>query len=210
MSQTPTIACTVDGPYLVRDLSDLRCSRGSNLQTQPVIALCRCGGSSNKPFCDGTHQRNGFVGARLTSSATSLRVDYRAPGITIHDDRGLCAHAGHCTDGLASVFKYGSEPWIDPAGAEVASIVEIVKRCPSGALSYTLDQSEPPEDSAPPSITVTKNGPYAVAGSIAMVDSAPGQNSQATKYTLCRCGGSKNKPFCDGSHWTIGFTDEKN
>ena len=210
MSQSPTIECKVNGPYLVKGLSDLRSSAGNKLQTQLVIALCRCGGSSNKPFCDGTHQRNGFSGARLPSAASGQRVDYRAPGITIHDHRGLCAHAGYCTDGLASVFKYGSEPWIDPAGADVASVVEIVKRCPSGALSYTLDRPEPPEEPLSPSITVTKNGPYAVAGGLGMVDSATGQASHATRYTLCRCGGSKNKPLCDGSHWSIGFTDETN
>lgn len=210
MSQSPTIECMVNGPYLVKGLTDLRSAEGSKLQTQPVIALCRCGGSSNKPFCDGTHQRNGFSGALATSAPAGQRVDYRAPGITIHDDRALCAHAGLCTDGLASVFKYGSEPWIDPAGADVASIVEIVKRCPSGALSYTLDRPELPEGPASPSITVTRNGPYAVAGGVGMVDFSNDQDSQGTQYTLCRCGGSTNKPFCDGSHWNIGFTDEKN
>lgn len=210
MSQSPTIECKVNGPYLVKGLSDLRSSDGTDLQSEPVVALCRCGGSASKPFCDGTHKRNGFSGARLASAVAGQRVDYRAPGITIHDDRELCAHAGHCTAGLATVFKYGSEPWIDPAGADVASIVEVVKRCPSGALSYTLDRPKPPEEPVPTFITVTKNGPYAVVGGIGMVDSATGQDSQETPYTLCRCGGSKNKPFCDGSHWSIGFTDEKN
>lgn len=206
MAQMPTIECKANGPYLVKGLSDLRSSGGSPLPTQPVIALCRCGGSANKPFCDGSHQRNGFSGARL-AQAGARRVDYRGAGITIHDDRGLCAHAGACTDGLAAVFKYGSEPWIDASGADAASIVEVVRRCPSGALSYTLDRPEPPRAPDPPSITATANGPYAVLGGIELVDAATGQGTRAARYTLCRCGGSKNKPFCDGSHWRIGFSD---
>jgi CDGSH-type Zn-finger protein len=209
VSQAPTIECRPDGPYLVKGLSDLRSSGGDALPTQPVVALCRCGGSANKPFCDGTHKNNGFSGARLATAAPGQRVDYRAPGVTIHDERALCAHAGACTDGLAAVFKYGSEPWIDAGGADVASIVETVRRCPSGALSCTPDQALSPEPPVAPSITVTKNGPYAVAGGVGLADPATGQSPRTSRYTLCRCGASKNKPFCDGSHWGIGFTDDK-
>lgn len=210
MSNLPTIECKPDGPYLVKDLQDLRSSNGQSFPAQPVVALCRCGGSSNKPFCDGTHRKNGFSGARLTSNPHGQRVEYRAPGITIHDDRALCAHAGRCTDGLAAVFKYGSEPWIDPAGAGTAAIVETIRRCPSGALSYTLDRPEAPQAPSSPSVVVSKDGPYEVAGGIALADATTGPVATTTRYTLCRCGGSKNKPFCDGTHWEIGFKDEKN
>lgn len=209
MSKLPVIECKPDGPYLVKDLLDLRSADGQGLPSQPVTALCRCGGSSNKPFCDGTHQRNGFSGARLTSTSHAQRVDYRAPGITIHDDRAICAHAGKCTEGLAAVFKYGSEPWVDPDGASVAAIVETIRRCPSGALTYTLDSPEAPQEPLAPSVVVSKDGPYEVAGGIALEDPATGQACSATRYTLCRCGGSKNKPFCDGTHWDIGFKDGK-
>lgn len=208
MSQTPTVECKPNGPYLVRGLSDLRSSSGASLPTQPVVALCRCGGSANKPFCDGTHQRNGFSGANL-ASAPAVRTDYRVPGIAIHDNRALCAHAGRCTDGLACVFKYGSEPWIDPAGASVAAIVQTIRQCPSGALTYTLDVPEAAPPVGSPSIEVTKNGPYAVAAGVALAGPATGQAGVGERYTLCRCGGSKNKPFCDGSHWSNGFADEK-
>ena len=209
MSQIPTIECKPNGPYLVTGLSDLRSSSGNSIPTRAVVALCRCGGSANKPFCDGTHQRNGFSGARL-SEGGGERADYRASGITIHDDRSICAHAGYCTDGLAAVFKYGSEPWIDPAGAGVQAIVETIRRCPSGALSYTLDRPEAPQPPAAPGISIIKDGPYAVAGGIGLVDAATGRKSAAPRYTLCRCGASKNKPFCDGSHWNVGFKDERN
>jgi CDGSH-type Zn-finger protein len=206
-----TIDCKPDGPYLVKGLADLRSSDGRSLAVQPVVALCRCGGSANKPFCDGTHQRNGFSGARASAAAAGAqRASYRASGITIHDDRALCAHAGRCTDGLAAVFKYGSEPWIDAAGADVAAIVETIRRCPSGALSYTLDRPEPPAPAEAPCVVVTKNGPYAVSGGIGLADAATGQTATTARYTLCRCGASKNKPFCDGSHWAAGFADDRN
>ena len=213
MSTRPTIECKLNGPYLVRDLVQLRTSTGHELPTQPTLALCRCGGSANKPFCDGTHQKNGFSSAGPVADATAAspqRVAYRAPGITIYDDRTLCAHAGHCTDGLAAVFKYGSEPWIDAGGAPPTAIVETVRRCPSGALSCTVDGPAVPELAASPVLTVTKNGPNAVLGDVALKDAQSGRSSPAPRYTLCRCGGSKNKPFCDGTHWSIGFADERN
>lgn len=210
MNNFPIIECKTDGPYLVKNLLDLRSSNGQSIPARPVVALCRCGGSFNKPFCDGTHQRNGFSGARVTAASPAQRADYRAHGITIHDDRSICAHAGRCTDGLASVFKYGSEPWIDPAGASVTAIVETIRHCPSGALSYTLDRPEALQEPLPPSVVVSKNGPYEVSGGIGLVDTATGQIGTTARYTLCRCGGSKNKPFCDGTHWDIGFKDEKN
>jgi CDGSH-type Zn-finger protein len=210
MSQPPTIECKPNGPLLVKGLSELRNSRGAALPTEPVVALCRCGDSANKPFCDGSHRHNGFSGAKSEAAPAPRRRDFRAPGITIHDDRSLCAHAARCTEGLAAVFKYGSKPWIDPAGADVAAVVEVIRRCPSGALSYTLDGPEPPRPPVAPSVLVTKNGPYEVTGAIALTDATNNLGNTTPSYTLCRCGASKNKPFCDGSHASSGFTDDRN
>ncbi len=56
----PTIECAPNGPYLVKNLENLQNSKGDRIPTKPVIALCRCGGSANKPFCDGTHEKIGF------------------------------------------------------------------------------------------------------------------------------------------------------
>jgi CDGSH-type Zn-finger protein len=170
-----------------------------------VFALCRCGGSRNKPFCDSTHKTNGFSGARVSDGSNDKVDNYRAPGVTIHDNRSICAHTGVCTDHLAVVFKYGSEPWIDPSGAAAGEIAAVVARCPSGALSCTLDAVVPAPAVEPPSITVTKDGPYAVRGEIELSDASWGQGASPNRYTLCRCGASKNKPFCDGSHWDAGF-----
>jgi CDGSH-type Zn-finger protein len=210
MSQEPTIECKPNGPYLVKNLEAFRNSRGDSISTKPVMALCRCGGSANKPFCDGTHRTNGFSGAKLTDGRADRRETYRGRGIAIHDNRAICAHAGHCTDGLAAVFKYGAEPWIDPDGAKVEAIIETIRKCPSGALSYSLDGVEARDQQREPLIAVAKDGPYAVVGGVRLVDQPWGAGASTEHYTLCRCGGSKNKPFCDGTHWNIGFRDEGN
>jgi CDGSH-type Zn-finger protein len=208
MSERPTIECKLNGPYLVRNLESLRDGRGERIETKPVMALCRCGGSGSKPFCDGTHQKNGFSGAQLADRSADKRESYQAKRITIHDNRSICAHAGECTAGLESVFKYKSEPWIDPSGGTVEEIIGTIGRCPSGALTYTLDGVEGKDQPREPSITVMKDGPYAVVGGAELLEQSWARGASTEHYTLCRCGGSKNKPFCDGTHWSIGFKDE--
>lgn len=205
MSSRPTIECKANGPYLVKGLDDLRDWQGHPIEARPVMALCRCGGSASKPFCDGTHQTNGFSAARAADRTPDARDSYQGKRITIHDNRSICAHAGHCTDGLASVFRYKQEPWIDPGGDEVEAIVATVRRCPSGALSYSLDGVEGADQQRAPAITVTQDGPYAVVGGPHLLEQSWGEGASTEHYTLCRCGGSRNKPFCDGTHWNIGF-----
>ena len=202
-----TIQCRPNGPYLVREVVELTNARGEAITHEAVFALCRCGGSSNKPFCDSTHKTNGFSDARLADPAKDKVRSYPGPGITIHDNRSICAHAAHCTDGAPTVFKYGEKPWIDPAGAPAAAIIETIGRCPSGALSYTVDGATGPVNSGPARITVTKDGPYAVTGACELMDARWAQGAPTDRYTLCRCGASKNKPFCDGSHFDAGFKD---
>lgn len=207
MSESPGIECKPNGPYVVRNLEDLHRPDGGAIPTKPVMTLCRCGGSANKPFCDGTHRKNGFSDAKLTDGEGNRRENYVGRKITIHDNRAICAHAGRCTDGLATVFKYKSEPWIDPDGGEVAAIVDTIRKCPSGALSYSIDGVEHRDTQGEPSITVSKDGPYEVAGMVGLPGQEWGEGACAEQYALCRCGGSKNKPFCDGTHWSIGFKD---
>jgi CDGSH-type Zn-finger protein len=206
---TPTITPTVDGPYVVEGALPLSNRHGA-IATGAKTALCRCGGSSRKPFCDGTHAKNGFSSAKEGVRAEDRSDDYVGDAITIHDNRGICAHVGHCTDGLPAVFRQGREPWIDPAGAPVGDVVAVIHRCPSGALSYSLGGIEHRDREGPPSIVVSTNGPYVVTGGPRLVGTDRAKGASLEHYALCRCGGSKNKPFCDGTHWYIGFDDERN
>jgi len=206
----PTIECSQDGPYIVRNLERLHNSRGEPIPAKRTIALCRCGGSANKPFCDGTHSTIGFSGKKLTDGSRDKRKTYQGKQITIHDNRAICSHAGFCTDNLASVFRMDTKPWIDPDGATVEAIIEVIKQCPSGALSYSINDVEHRDQARDSTITVAKDGPYYVTGGVELRDQPRGEGASEEHYTLCRCGASKNKPFCDGTHWHVKFTDEKN
>ncbi len=206
-SAKPAIECTVNGPYLVKGLKTLNGAGGDPIAAKPVIALCRCGGSASKPFCDGTHAKNGYSGDRLSDGANDRRDSYVGRAITIHDNRAICAHAGICTDTLAAVWRMDEEPWIDPDGASVDAIIAVIRACPSGALSYSIGSEEPGAPDREPAITVSKDGPYYVTGGVELADAQWGAAASRERYALCRCGASKNKPFCDGSHWDIGFRD---
>jgi len=215
-SEKPKITCLPNGPYyLLNDLTpqvipNILKSNGDNCTTITGVALCRCGGSNNKPFCDGTHGKNGFTDENLSGGEHNKRDNYTGKQITIHDNRGICAHAGHCTNQLSEVFKLGEKPWIDPDGAAVSSIIKTINECPSGALSYTVNNIEYRDQDRDPSVMVTKDGPYAITGGIELIEPAQAEDVSTEHYTLCRCGASKNKPFCDGTHWSVGFKDENN
>src|SRR5574341_323933 len=147
--QKPKIVCLPNGPYyLLNDLTPavvphLRRANGEPCASVRGVALCRCGGSKNKPFCDGTHGTNGFTDQNVADRSQNRRVNYVGKRLTIHDNRAICAHAGICTDSLETVYRSHQEPWIDPDGASVEKIIETIKRCPSGALSYSPENVEP-------------------------------------------------------------------
>jgi len=204
-----SINCRPNGPYLVKSLTRFTSSRGDDIAIEETMALCRCGGSANKPFCDGTHKKNGFDDAKKPDRTKDRRTDYVGGNITIHDNRGICAHAGECTDRLSSVWRMGEKPWIDPDGAGVEAIIQTVSACPSGALSYSVDDVEHRDRDAPPAIRLSKNGPYVVTGGIELEEVEFGEGASKEHYTLCRCGASKNKPFCDGSHYYVGFEHDE-
>ena len=211
--QRPKIACLPNGPYyLLNDMTpasvpNLCRANGESCASVRGVALCRCGGSKNKPFCDGTHGTNGFTDKRIADDARNRRISYIGKRITIHDNRGVCAHAGFCTDRLKSVFRMGQEPWIDPDGASTEEIITTIKECPSGALSYSIEAVEYRDHAREPMVTVTNDGPYAIAGGIELIGVTFGDGASKEHYTLCRCGASKNKPFCDGTHWQVEFRD---
>lgn len=203
------ITPTENGPYMVEGAVEVRNALGETVSTQGKVFLCRCGRSSRKPFCDGTHKKVGFEGTETADhGAIAARRDaYEAEEVTIFDDRSVCAHAGECTDGLPEVWKLGTEPWIDESAAPADEIKTVIRKCPSGALSYADPGSpETVEEPIGPTIEASVDGPYHVRGGIP-VSSADGTAYEVrSRQTLCRCGGSANKPFCDGTHWK-GFKD---
>ena len=207
--ERPSIKPRPDGPYLVNNLQRFSNHKGT-IEASATMALCRCGGSANKPFCDGTHAKIGFSSAKIEGRVADKREDYEGERIAIHDNRGICAHAGHCTDGLPSVFRLKQEPWIDPRGTPAEEIIETIRKCPSGALSYAVDGVEHRDREGPTAIFVSRNGPYVVTGGPQLIDVPRGEGGSTEHFTLCRCGGSKNKPFCDGAHWYNKFSDDKN
>jgi CDGSH-type Zn-finger protein len=213
MASRPKIACLPNGPYyLLNDpdpspVPNLRRASGDACVTARGVALCRCGGSNNKPFCDGTHSTNGFKDRNTADPSRNKRKSYAGKRITILDNRAICSHSAICTDELKSVFRHRDRPWIDPDGAAVEEIIATIKKCPSGALSYAIDGVEAKAPQRPPLVTVTDNGPYAVTGGIELMGVEFGDGASKEHYTLCRCGASKNKPFCDGSHWDANFRD---
>jgi CDGSH-type Zn-finger protein len=103
------------------------------------------------------------------------------------------------------------EPWIDPNGAEGKEIIRVIEMCPSGALSYTKDSVKHDSLDREPAISLSKNGPYRVVGWIEFEDIESAKPESSEHYTLCRCGSSKNKPYCSGQHWYVEFDhDESN
>lgn len=201
----PGITPLENGPYMVQGLKKLTNSKDEPLEAKDTMALCRCGGSNNKPFCDGTHTSNGFTDRKKDDRIPDKRDDYKGKNITIHDNRGICSHAGHCTDNLPSVWRMKVEPWIDPDAATVDEIIKVINMCPSGALSYSIDGKEYRDRDADAEVHVSKDGPYRVRGSVELEGQDLGDGASKEHYTLCRCGSSGNKPRCDGSHWHVGF-----
>jgi CDGSH-type Zn-finger protein len=210
----PRILCLPNGPYCLAGdspaelVKHLQGPAGESYTHTTCTSLCRCGGSANKPFCDGTHGRNGFTDAKAADRKLDRRDTYVGAKITIHDNRGICSSAGFCGGGLPAVFNGKRTPTVSPDAAPVAAIIEIIRKCPSGALSYTIDGVEHRDQDRPPAIVVSKDGPYEVTGGCELVDQSFGDGASLEHYTLCRCGESKNKPFCDGQHKRSGFKDE--
>lgn len=181
---------------------------GEVVTTDERYALCRCGKSTNKPFCDGTHNREGFDGTETadTEASAARQTDYPGTRITVKDDRSICMHAGFCSNQVTNVWQMTQESDNTQVRAQIMAMVE---RCPSGALSYTLEpEGKIIEPDLPQEIAITPNGALWVSGAIP-IERADGQRFELrNRVTLCRCGVSNNKPLCDGTHSDAGFTDD--
>jgi CDGSH-type Zn-finger protein len=180
---------------------------GEETELEPVrqkYSLCRCGHSDNKPFCDGTHHEIDFE-SNLTADRRPIaerRISIQGVGLVMTDDTTLCSETGFCGTRFTKVWQmidHADDPEVK------ARLLRMVTNCPSGRLEVELDGGEVVEPEYTPSIAAVPDGPLWVRGGI-RIEAPDGFTYEVrNRVTLCRCGLSKNQPFCDGSHEQGGF-----
>ena len=133
---------------------------------------------------------------------------YKGKDIDVDWDGRLCIHMGECGFAEGDLFIGGREPWCQPDLTSVENVIDIVKRCPTGALVFRVKDGSCKEvvDNEN-NIMVTYNGPYFIRGEIELADTPEGMEGISHRVALCRCGLSANKPFCDNSHLEANFED---
>ena len=132
---------------------------------------------------------------------------YTGERIEVQWEPRLCIHVRHCVRELPQVFDAEARPWIRVDEADADAVAATVAACPTGALHFRrLDGG--PDEEAPAELTIEPrpNGPLFVRGHVRVVGDDGHVIREDTRVALCRCGGSANKPFCDGTHRRIGFT----
>lgn len=222
----PKIKIIKNGPYLVSgklplgkeiimpdgEGNPIVWKKGKSFPEQEEYALCRCGQSKNKPFCDGTHLKNKFNGketARMDKYADQCQK-ISGPDLDLTDAEELCAAAGFChrMGGTWNLTEKSDNPDFKKVAIEQAC------NCPSGRLvAWDKKTKKAIEPTFKQSISVTEDacqqvsGPLWVKGNV-LVESADGKEYEIrNRVTLCRCGKSSNKPFCNGSHIPARFND---
>lgn len=142
----------------------------------------------------------------------TTKKEYSNGEVTVVYDSELCIHSGECFKGLPLVFQPGTRPWIKMNGSDTESIIKQVQKCPSRALSFYMNCPE--KDKEPikaletgRNVELMKNGPLLLEGPITLVHSDGKREALENASYFCRCGASKNKPFCDGSHKEVGFKE---
>lgn len=184
---------------------------GPGPETPEEYALCRCGRSAAKPFCDQSHLRVGFQGQETASRAPyrDQAVEQDGPIVVLTDAQPLCAFARFC-DVAGQVWNL-----VEASDRQAAAMaVREAELCPSGRLvAWDRRTGTAFEPELEPSIGIVKDpaqgvsGPLWVRGGIPVVAADGTQYERRNRVTLCRCGASGNKPFCDGSHASVGFRD---
>ena len=131
---------------------------------------------------------------------------YQNDEIEVHYDAKRCIHAKECVKSLRAVFNPEKWPWIQPGEAPADAIARTVEQCPTGALQY--HRKKETNDERPPAkntISVVPDGPVYIRGDIEVQDHKGNVLLNDTRFALCRCGLSKNKPCCDNSHLEVNF-----
>ena len=214
-----------NGPYLVSGkvplakevmVSDkkgvpIEWKAGESYPSQEVYALCRCGGSVNKPFCDGTHVKIKFDGEEtaIHEKFVDQAELYEGPKLDMADDQELCAGLQFChrAGGAWGLIERSDNP------ESKRIVTEITSRCASGRLVAIEKTGKDIEPELTRSISVVEDpgkgvsGPLWVKGMIPVISASGEGYEPRNRVTLCRCGASENKPFCDGSHIAIRFDD---
>ena len=186
--------------------------KGEALETSEPYALCRCGQSSKKPFCDGTHTKIGFDGTESADTRVTAERQVVYEGgtrIVVKRDYPLCMGSGFCANRITNVHKM--VPHTDDTQVR-AQVIAMIERCPSGSYTYSIEEGEGDvEPDLPRQVAVTTEitsdgpiaGPLWVTGNIP-IERADGQPLETrNRVTLCHCGLSSCKPLCDGTHRTM-------
>ena len=186
----------------------IRWDEGPDFEVAETYELCRCGGSATKPFCDGACETNGFDGTETADRGpvAARRSRWDGEGVVLYDDLSLCTKAGFCTNLRATVWTLADEADDDEARSE---FVRMVHSCPSGRLAFA-EEDDPESTVEPvfePSIGVEPDASYWLRGGIHVVSEDGTPYEVRNRQTLCRCGRSMNKPFCDGMHKRVAFDD---
>jgi CDGSH-type Zn-finger protein len=179
---------------------------GGIYPTQEKYLLCRCGESKTTPFCDGTHTHIKFNGTETADNVPFLKKAETIHGesIDLKDAEDLCIHAGFC-DRASGIWNLVDNSG-NPEARDVA--VEEASDCPSGRLVILDKDGKEIEPKFKPAIgLVVEDADQGILGALWVRGGIPIEGAAGTKYevrnrvTLCRCGRSSNKPFCDGSHY---------
>jgi len=183
------------------------------LATEETYALCRCGQSASKPFCDGSHTRVGFDGTESADTRLSVerqRVLSDGSGIVVKRDGYLCMHAAFCVGRQRKIPAMMP----DTVDSDVrAQVIGMIDRCPSGSYTYALERDgSDVEPDLPVAVVVTAEDDI-LAGSLWITGGIPVERADGKPFetrnrvTLCRCGHSKIKPLCDGTHREVAFQE---
>ncbi|MGP3961989.1 ferritin-like domain-containing protein [Nonomuraea sp. 3N208] len=216
-----------DGPYVVYGGVPLRRKRkivsaennaltwktSEAMATEDTYALCRCGHSGSKPFCDGTHAVIGFDGTETAGVRPYEELQHVHDGVGISAQRvgELCIHAAFCLGRTRPI----AEMLADTGDSDVRSnIMGRIDHCPSGSYSYALERGgDTIEPDLPQAISVLEEedglaSALWVTGGVPVLRADARPLETRNRMTLCRCGHSSNKPLCDGTHREIGFREE--
>lgn len=135
--------------------------------------------------------------------------EYKGDTQTVTWDRRLCIHVGECGRAKGDLFVGGRDPWCDPNVSDQGDIADVVARCPTGALAVRDQDGNAVIEAAPDEneVLIANDGPLYVSGDLSIDGASDDMHSATRRAALCRCGASKNKPFCDNSHRDIEFQD---